>query len=619
MARARASHAAWRELIAARLDRPLTRSETRSLASHLRGCAACREADRDYRAQREMLRALPLRPVPRDLWPRTSAALDREVARGTSRFGRTWRRRGRKYGPSVALMTTMASLGVVAALAVMQLTPVVTVAPPSAPAPATPFAIAPQPLAFVGSEVIGSEAAQMYVYQTDVGHACPTNAPGCSVDEGIVRTPVDLPASIRARNVALSPSGRALALVGRGGGRDVIAVVLLANGKDRTTPTEQPSEPGSSPDMSPVAVATSGDPPVATPTSSPPVVVAILENVEVAGAPPAWSAGGEMLAFSALPADGSHGPDVYVWSPGDLVARPMTSDHRSYFASWSAGNIVVSRVGGNDGSDGAPLNTVVMDPATGQERPVAGPPLWLPVVNPLGTRAIAWQGELDFASGRPVPISGGLFVIDWAAIDPFAPAIEPVASPVTSESPTPTDAPATTEPTDGLPTATASASPSPSLTETPPSESPSVPPTPEPTVEPTQPDPTAVPSTLPEGWVALDLGDDMGANPVLDWQARWSLDGHVLGIWLADTIGSTWGSLAVIAVDPSTGQAQTGEPLLSETLARRGFSLGYSRVVWVAPSEDNPDGELRIRTWGDDGVGGVRLEPLTLEEVQPAF
>ena len=41
--------------------------------------------------------------------------------------------------------------------------------------------------------------------------------------------------------------------------------------------------------------------------------------------------------------------------------------------------------------------------------------------------------------------------------------------------------------------------------------------------------------------------------------------------------------------------------------------------MWVGPSEDNPDGELRIRTWGDDGVGGVRLEPLTLEEVLPAF
>jgi hypothetical protein len=124
---------------------------------------------------------------------------------------------------------------------------------------------------------------------------------------------------------------------------------------------------------------------------------------------------------------------------------------------------------------------------------------------------------------------------------------------------------------------------------------------------------------VPDGWVELDLGRDTAANPVLDWQARWSLDGQVLGIWLADTVGSTWGRLAVMAVEPETDQVQTAEPLLSATLARRGFSLGLSRVVWVAPSEESPDGELRIRTWGDDGVGGVRLEPLTLEEVQPAF
>lgn len=616
MARARASHAAWRELIAARLDRPLTRSETRSLATHLRDCAACREADQDYRSQRELLRALPLRPVPRDLWPRTSGALDREVARGSSRFGRTWRRRGRKYGPSAALMTTIASLGVVAGLAVMQLTPSVTVVPPSAPAPATPFAIAQQPLAFVGSE-----AAQMYVYQTDVGHACPANAPGCSVDEGIVRTPVDLPGSVRARNVALNPSGTTLALVGRGGGHDVIAVVLLPDGNGRKSPTDRPSEPGTSPDASPGSVDSSGDPPVVTPTNAPPVVVAILENVESAGAPPAWSPSGGMLAFSAMPADGSHGPDIYVWSPSDEVARPLTSDHRSYFASWSGGNIVISRVAGGEDSDAAPLSTVVMDPATAEERLVAGPALWLPVVNPAGTRAIAWRGELGFGSSRPVPSSGGLFMIDWAAIDPFAPANEPAPTPVVPETPTPTDAPPTADSTatPTAPPASPSASPVVVATDTPPSESPSPTPEPQPTDEPTEPDQTVAPPQLPDSWVELDLGRDTAANPVLDWQARWSLDGHVLGIWLADTVGSTWGRLAVMAVDAETGRVQTAEPLVAATLARRGFSLGLSRVVWVAPSEGNPDGELRIRTWGDDGVGGVLLEPLTLQEVQPAF
>lgn len=625
MARARANHAGWRELIAARLDRPLTRSETRSLAAHLRDCAACREADRDYRQQRDSLRALPLRPVPRDLWPRTSAALDREVARRSFRFGRTWRRRGRKYGPSVALMTTVASLGVVVGLTVMQLTPAVTVAPPpSAVPPATPFAIAPQPLAFVGSD-----ETHMYVYQTDVGHACPANAAGCSVDEGVVRTPVNLPARVRARNLALSPSGKALALVGRGGGHDVIAVVLLTDeSNDPPPPTPDGTlEPGTGPDDSPPVAPTTTSEPRVSPSDAPPVVVAILENVESAGAPPAWSPSGETLAFSAMPADGRHGPDVYIWSPSDAVARPITSDHGSYFASWSTGKIVISRLAGGGDGEGASLSTIVIDPLTSEERPVPGPALWLPVVNPAGTRAIAWRGELEFASGRPVPSSGGLFMIDWAAIDPFVPASEPVATPDVPETPTTTDAAPSADPSEipTAPTAEPSASPVVAETETPPSATPSVTPEPQSTGTPAGPQETAAPQEpaappdLPAGWVELDLGSDTATTPVVDWQARWSLDGQVLGIWLADAVDSNWGRLAVMAVDDQTGQVHTAEPLLSATLARRGFSLGLSRVAWVAPSDDNPDGELRIRTWGDDGVDGVRLEPLTLEEVVPAF
>jgi hypothetical protein len=331
-----------------------------------------------------------------------------------------------------------------------------------------------------------------------------------------------------------------------------------------------------------------------------------------------------MLAFSAMPANGSHGPDVYVWSRSDAAARPITSDHRSYFASWSTGHIVISRIGGSD--DPTQLSTVVMDPATTEERPLAGPALWLPVVNPTGTRAIAWQGELDLTSGRPVPSSGGLFMIDWAQIDPFAPANEPESTPVASESPIPTDAPATdapatAEPTDAPSASPATPSPSPAVdaTTTPPGDTSTATPVPQSTDEPTQPNGTDAPPALPQGWVALDLGVDTTTTPVLDWQARWSLDGQAVGIWLADTVGSGWGSLAVMAIDPQTNQVQTAEPLLSATLARRGFSLGLSRVVWVAPSDDNPDGELRIRTWGDDGMSGVRLEPLTLEEVQPAF
>jgi len=119
--------------------------------------------------------------------------------------------------------------------------------------------------------------------------------------------------------------------------------------------------------------------------------------------------------------------------------------------------------------------------------------------------------------------------------------------------------------------------------------------------------------------VALDLGGETSSASVVDWQAHWSADGSVLGVWIADALGSTWGRLVVLAVDPDTHLLRGADPLLPATLARRGFSLGLDRVAWVAPSDEDTEGELRIRTWGDDGFGGFRLQPAELEEMVPAF
>jgi hypothetical protein len=655
MARSGASHTAWRELIAARLDRPLTRAETRALAAHLHDCAACRAVDHDYREQRVLLRALPPRPAPRDLWPRTSAALDREVARASYRGGRPWRGLSFDHGlpsatrrasaPSAALVTTLAALGVIAALGVTQLMPTFETQPPRAPGQATPFAVAPQPLAF-----IGNQAADLYIYQTDVGHVCPPTAPDCAVDDDIVRRAVKLPASVHARNIALSPSGEALAVVGRGLNRDVIAVVMLGprrggqpnhpNGSDATpkvTPAASDLPDGSAePSATTRPPAESSPPPPPTATTAAPSadpglrVVAILEDVESAGAPPAWSPSGQMLAFSAMPADGSHGPDVYVWSPSVPVAQPITSDHGSYFASWSGERIVASRVVAQPDAGGPQLSTIVIDPGTLEQRDVGGPPLWLPVVNPARSHAVAWRGELALENGVAVPRTGTLYMIEWAAIDPFAPGNEAEPTPPASieATPTPTLVPPSTAPsTSPTETPTSSANPTAAAPTTEPTSPPETPnPTPSettssaPTETPATPDVTEQPTApLPAGSVPLDLGRDTTSAPVVDWQVRWSIDGQVLGIWIADAEASTWGRLTVLAVDPETHQLGNADPLLSPTLARRGFTLGLSRVAWVAPSEDDPDGELRIRTWGNDGVGGLRLQPSELEEVLPAF
>ena len=120
-----------------------------------------------------------------------------------------------------------------------------------------------------------------------------------------------------------------------------------------------------------------------------------------------------------MPADGSHGPDVYVWTVGDAQARAVTDDHSSFFASWSGRRIVVSRlVESRKGT--ANVKTVVIDPDTLEERTADIGPVWLPTVNPGRSHALVWYGDLAIAGGLPDPKSGALYMVDWTQVDPFA-------------------------------------------------------------------------------------------------------------------------------------------------------------------------------------------------------
>src|SRR6188472_4405617 len=144
-------HARYRELLAARLEKPLSRVELRQLNAHLKTCPSCQAVEGDYRAQRGLLRALPPPPPPRDLWARTSSSLDREVARAYR--AQKWRRRmtrGRRSGqPSTGLLAAVAAIGVSAAIAVLQLAPAIGPAATLRAAP-TPLSVPPQQFAYIG-------------------------------------------------------------------------------------------------------------------------------------------------------------------------------------------------------------------------------------------------------------------------------------------------------------------------------------------------------------------------------------------------------------------------------------------------------------------------------------
>jgi hypothetical protein len=252
-------HSKYRELLAARLDRPLTRAENRLIVGHLKTCVECRQAERDYLDQRSMLRSMSRPMPPRDLWARTSTSLDREVARWSYRYPRFGRRRvplGDKRshsGAPSALATAVAALGVVTVLAVLQLAP--TLRPqtsnyasgiPESGAPLiaalrpTPFAVVPQPLA-----VWAAGPTDFAVYETQVTQVCPQTASDCFADERIIRRTVALSSNIHPQNVALSPTGDQLAVVGSDLDRDFIGVVMLQS-RSQPQATEPPP-----PDRSP--------------------------------------------------------------------------------------------------------------------------------------------------------------------------------------------------------------------------------------------------------------------------------------------------------------------------------------------------------------------------------
>ena len=110
------------------------------------------------------------------------------------------------------------------------------------------------------------------------------------------------PASIVALIPTTTPSGEPAATSLASGNAD-------AGGVDREHPTREPCPLGA----------------VTTP---------IIEDVAFVGGPPAYSADGQWVAFSARPSNGAVGPDIYVWHVDDAKARPLTTDHSSVFSAW---------------------------------------------------------------------------------------------------------------------------------------------------------------------------------------------------------------------------------------------------------------------------------------------
>jgi hypothetical protein len=659
------SHARYRELISGRIDEPLDAADAEELEQHLEACSRCRSVERYYRAQHTRLAALPTIPAPRDLWARTSAALDTEMAR-SPRAARQKEREDRvsERGPSSRLLALSAGSSLTLALVLIatQLNTGVTVPPTTGPVAAnpTPFDVAPEAVVF---PVFSADGA-VTIYQTEVAQVCPTPTIECSAaDTGTHPVLRITGTGGRTGTAVRSGKGRLALLAMNETGQETISVVTLpanatgsgsgaATGSSSPgpgttpggagptpggtrrptivpTPSEVVQQTPSHPEVSPSSTreptrtprtptptknsavpsgTQSPAPSSLVPTGSPATTaLAILDHVRTAGAPAAWSPDGDMLAFSAMPADRSTGPDVYVWRLGESKAQRLTTDHGSYFASWAGSRIVISRVMPLPKGKGPTTGTFVLDPTTGETRQVPVNRMWLPAVDPKDRWAVSWMGSLAVAGSSVTPTSGGLYLVDWRSVDPFLDHKAIVAQVAT---PGP-DAEGPSHPqTTPVPTGTARShrprhGNQPGISPKPVGPSPSI-------------DATGTPSIsiTPQ---AVEPARDETADPVLDWQVRWADSGPTFGYWIADGQGANWGRLAVLRLLPSAGGIDYGTPLLDPTLAKGSFSLGSDRVAWVAASDDQPAGELRLRTWDVHGYGGLRIHDLDVSGGVPAF
>jgi hypothetical protein len=365
-------HARARSLSLQALDNPLEPAEAAWLSDHLQGCLACQAAAAGFDADRQLLRSLRDREPtpPRDLWARTSAAIEREAARDAGRSSRravdapaaaaggTVARTAGGYRQAPRTSALKSILVILIALAATSLVNRVMPVPPSpSEAVASGRGATPIPVsAKVGWLQTGTDGTYDLILTT-IDQVCPSDdASACEPVQDKSRGSISLGA--RPRSVSLSPDAAHLVVISSAATAGGSVVVV-------NVPTPRPSAPaaGSSgptvtlPPATPVATAQpSGDgSPLpsalasilpggsASPTAAP-GTMSIADAVVVVGGTAGYSPDGQWFAFSARPADGSAGPDIYVWRVGDPRAEPVTTDHRSVFSSWIGNRILGSRV-----------------------------------------------------------------------------------------------------------------------------------------------------------------------------------------------------------------------------------------------------------------------------------
>ena len=438
---------------------PLEASDAAWLDGHLGGCDECRAIAAAYADDRELLRAMPVPEPPRDLWARTSVALERE---------RTGRPAPMASAPRLRIRW-QALAGTLAVLLDRASSPAGRSSRRRARASPCPRArrrwrrdrrrdaARHSP----GRRRLGGTGCRRFVHRESRqprlrlpgqrGHPTGLRLARCRRQGHRLAQVAPRPGGPRpggrsgrrrgrqrrddraARSWSCRSIGRRRRRRPRPARprRDPPTAKPTADGRRPAPPTERTTESGRRrrvrrrvrpPDRPPRpsrrrarprAPSTSREP-TTSPSGSPDLdrharptataaALAIIDDVIVVGGDAAYSSDGRWLAFSARPADGSAGPDVFVWHVGDERAEPLTDDHGTVFSAWVDGKILASRAApAGDGSTarrvGGPGSpTADLDPARPGDRQAArrrtSLGLWRPVVDPAGRWVVYWTGQ----------------------------------------------------------------------------------------------------------------------------------------------------------------------------------------------------------------------------------
>jgi hypothetical protein len=582
------SHDRARSLSSSQLIEPLDADAATWLAGHLESCSECRRETEGYAADRELLRSLRDKPIepPRDLWARTSAALDREAGKRGPADRRADRRspapRQRGTGSPWQRLPVGAAAGVLILLVVLGTAFLPGILPPKTPSGTqvavatgvpgpTAIAIAAVPIPALRSGADGS----WDLFYTEVNKVCPRSSPECVPPPGNGTTQTLGQLSAKASTMTISPDDDQLVFEATGGTAGVYVVPVPAKGTQQTPPPS--ATPGTS--SQPPVTAQPGSP-EPTPAATPIGQVEIASGVTVVGEV-AYSPDGRYLAFSAAPIDHSTGPDLYVWSAGSGTAVAVTSDHATYFSGWLGSQVLASHLAivagpgqsgspdssdqpgasggnahGNGQGNGKPVeahpSSFLFDPATLVRTDLAQADVWLPVVDVSARFVVYWSGTLTSKDGSTWELGTGQVVLDKWSSGPATP--EPGTSGATGAS--------------------------------------------------QAPDASGLPVVGPVG-----EAKPLENGKVADFRAKFDPAGTHLALWIGENLQEPVGRLHLIVIDPATGTVSSAEPLPGTPALRR-FSIAANRLAWVTPpGQDGQESSLQVLGWDGDSFGEIHTEP----------